>query len=149
MVATELQALVMEARADMEIGKTLAETTHTAVVEDMAVTILRQLLLRLRQQSRLERPAQLPERTMQLSMPSIMEVKIRMRRMAVMLHMLHITSIMLLSKLEPEVLRVQRLALLQPRMHLHHLLVRHLRHPQGLDLRPHQDHHLEMEVTMR
>lgn len=152
----------MEAKADMETGKTPAEMTHTAVVvaaaaeEDMVATIPQQLLPQLPHQPRLEPLALLPERTMQPSMLSTMVVKIRMRLTVAMLRMPRTTSITRPNKLEPAVLRVQRLArhlalpraLLRPLTHLHHPRARPPHHRQGLDHRLPQDHHLEM-VTMR
>ena len=143
----------------METDKTQAETTHTAVVvvvADMVVIILLQLLPQLPLQPHLEPPALLPERTMQLSMRSTMAVKIRMRLTVAMLRMLHTISITPPNKLEPAVLRVQRLArhlarpraLLQPLTHLHHPRARAPHHLQGLDHRLPQGHHLEMD-TMR
>lgn len=149
----------MEAKADTEIDKTLAETTHTAVAAvevDTVATIPQQLVRQLPLRPRLERPALLRERTMQPSMRSTMVDKIRMRRMVAMLHMSHIISTMPPNKLEPAVLRAQRLArhqarpqaLLPPLTHLLHPQAKLLLHLQGLDHLLPQDHHLEM-VTMR
>jgi hypothetical protein len=162
LVETELQVPAMEVRADMETGKTLVDTTRTAVVmvvaavEDMVDTIPQQLLPRLPHRPHLELPALLPERTTPLNTLSTMAVKIRMRLTVAMLRMSHITSTTPPSKLELAVLLVQRLArhqarpraLLQPLMHLHHPQARPPHHLQGLDHHLPQDHRLEM-ATMR